>query len=381
MEHQTITSQSSVSESLTAHELAHSWWGNAITCETWHDIWLNEGLATFGEAIWRERKAGGTLAAYLSTMRSRKPSNTSGTVYVYNATSINSIFSSNNVYRKGGWVVHMLRGVLGDTAFFQALLDYRAAYEGDSATTAEFRAAIEQSTGRELGWFFDQWVMNGGSPRYRSAWQNKNVGGADYLYFELDQYQTTPSVFTMPVRLRITTSAGIVDATVWSDERNDQMVVPLPAPATGVAVDPDQWILRSSPTTRGYSTPFFGVDSEEIDTALGGRAEFHLDLGAASAGRAFALILGMSGSTPPWNVYGLSIPVAYDFWTGVALMNANTVYFQNFLGSLDGTGKSRSVLDVPAGLASVLAGSTITASAIRIDAFDFASRPVNVLLK
>lgn len=381
MEHQTITSQNGISESLTAHELAHQWWGDAITCETWSDVWLNEGFATFAEAIWYERKAGGTLASYLSAMVARKPTTTSGTVYVYTPTNISAIFSSTNVYRKGGWVVHMLRGVLGDTAFFQALADYRAAYEGDSATTAEFRAAVEQSSGRDLGWFFDQWVMNGGSPAYRFGWQSKNIGGSHYLYLDIDQSQTSQNVFKMPVKVRVTTTAGTVNATVWNDERNDQMVVALPAAATGVSLDPDQWILRGTPTTQAYAAPFFGTDKDELDTATGGRVEYHLDLGAASAGRSFALIIGMSGSTPAWNVYGLSIPVAHDFWTDLGLQAANSAYFQNFLGNLDANGMARSVLDVPAGIATVLAGMTITASAIRLDAFDFASRPVTVALR
>jgi aminopeptidase N len=381
MEHQTITSQVNVSESITAHELSHQWWGDMTTCETWSDVWLNEGFATFSEALWLERKAGGTLASYLAAMVARKPSTTSGTVYVYTPTNVNNIFSTTNVYRKGAWALHMLRGVLGDAAFFQAMHDYRASYEGDSATTAEFRAAAEQSSGRELGWFFDEWVMAGGSPAYQYAWQTKNVGGSNYLYLEIDQSQTSQSVFTMPVKLRVTTSAGVVDATVWNDERQDQMVVALPAPASAVALDPDQWILRGTPTTRGYTAPFFGVDHEEIDTVNGGRVEFHLDLGAASANRPFALVIGMSGSNPAWNLFGLSIPVARDLWTDVSLQSANSVYFQNFLGYLDANGLSRSVLDVPAGIATVLAGMTITASAIRIDAFDFASRPVTVQLK
>jgi aminopeptidase N len=206
MEHQTISSQASVSESLTAHELAHQWWGDMITCETWSDVWLNEGFATFSEAIWLERKTGGTLADYLAAMIARKPSSTAGTVYVYSPTSVANIFSTTNVYRKGAWALHMLRGVLGDAAFFQALLAYRAAYQGDSATTTEFKNAVEQSSGRELDWFFEQWVMTGGSPAYRFAWQSRTFAGSHFLHLELDQTQTSQSVFTMPVRVRVTTA-------------------------------------------------------------------------------------------------------------------------------------------------------------------------------
>ncbi len=381
MEHQTISSQSSVAESITAHELAHQWWGDMITCASWSDIWLNEGFATFSEAIWAERRAGGTLADYLAAMVARKPLSTSGTVYVYTPTSVAEIFSTTNVYRKGAWVLHMLRGVLGDAAFFQALLDYRAAYEGDSATTAQFEAAVERSTGRELGWFFDEWVMNPGSPAWSFAWANRTVAGAHRLYLELDQTQTSQSVFTMPVRVRVTTSAGTVDTTVWNDERTDQVVIPLPAPATVVAIDPDQWILRGTPLSRPYTVPFFGADGTSIDTATGGAIEYHLDLGPLNAGRPYFVVLGLSGSTPPWIVAGLPIPVAVDGLTSIGINAANTPVFTDFFGVIGANGAARAKFDVPPGIAAALAGSTVTAAAVLIDEFDFASRAVDILLR
>ena len=382
MEHQTVASQYNVTEWLSAHELAHQWWGDLITCATWSDIWLNEGFATFSEAIYYENKPGGTLQSYLSRMMTNKPSQTSGTVYCYNSTSVNAIFSGTYSYDKGAWVLHMLRGVLGDQTFFQALLDYRQAYAGGSATTAQFRASVEQTSGRELGWFFDEWVMNGGSPTYRWAWRTANLGGQDFLLLEVDQTQTTPSVTIMPIKMRVTTASGVTDVAGWDDERIDQIAIPIPAAASSVSFDPEQWILRlGTPSTRSYTTPFFGASAPDVDTAAGGSVDYVLDLGVASANRAFVLLMGTSGSAPGFQYGSLSIPVNLDFMTGIALSAANSPVFQNTLGTLDGQGMARSTLTVPPGLSNVLAGLSLTTAAVRIDAFDFASRPITVQLR
>lgn len=382
MEHQTISGQNSVSESLTAHELAHQWWGDMITCATWHDIWLNEGFATFSEALWLERKAGGTLAAYLAGMVARKPTSTSGTVYVNDISTVNSIFNSTNVYRKGSWVVHMLRGMLGDTTFFQGLANYRAAFAGSSATTADLRNVLEQTSGRDLGVFFDQWVMNGGSPAYNYAWRARNVGGVDYVYLEVDQTQTSRPVFVMPVPMRVTTASGATTQSVQNDERNDQMVIRLTSgPATAVALDPDQWILRGTPTTRAFTQPFFAAYPERLDVVAGGDVEFHGDRGATAANRPYLVVLGITGSTPGTNVFGLQVPVNLDALTQVSLGALNTPTFANFFGNLDAQGQLLATLRLPPNSALSARGASLTAAFIQTDSFDFASRPVRVDLR
>jgi len=380
MEHQTITSQSSASEYLCAHELSHHWWGDNVTCASWHDIWLNEGFATFSEAVWAERRSGGTLAAYLSKIRQTRPSQTSGTVYVYNITNINNVFSTNYVYNKGSWVLHQLRHVLGDATFFQALLDYRAAYTGRSATTADFRASCEQTSGRDLGWFFDQWVMNGGSPTYRHAGRFLTRNGRNYLYLQVTQTQTTPNTTIMPLDVVVQTGSGAVTQAVWDDERGDQFVIELPAAGSSYALDPDQWVLRSL-STGTYAAPFFAADAETIDVAAGGASGLHLDLGVGNAGRPYLIVCGLSGTTPGTNVFGLQVPVNFDLMTNVALGLVNTPVFQSFFATLDAQGLGDATLALPAGVGVPMRGADLACAAVLVDHFDFASRPVNIALR
>jgi aminopeptidase N len=383
MEHETITGQGTIDEGVTAHELAHQWWGDMITCATWHDIWLNEGFAAWSEAIWFERKPGGSLTSYFSRMNQNRPTTTSGPVYVSNIASASAIFSTNNVYDRGAWALHMLRGVLGDTVLFQCLANYRAAFAGGSATTDDFRTICEQTAGRDLRWFFDEWVMGAGSPAYSYAWRMRSAGGNTLLDLELDQTQTGRQVFQMPVPVRVTTTAGTATYSVWNDERNDQFVLPLGAGAavTAVAIDPLGWILHGTPATRGFTLPFFAATPETVDVVLGASVAMHADQGPANAGRPYLVGLGLSGSVPGTVLFGLSVPLNFDALTSAALGAVNGPDLANFLGTLDGSGQMIATLRLLPGVALVVRGFTLTAAYVDFDVFNFASRPLSIQLQ
>ncbi len=383
MEHQTITGQYNVSEWLSAHELAHQWWGDMITCATWKDIWLNEGFATFSEAVWMERKAGGGLAAYHSRMRSNKPGSFDGTVYVNNPTSTSTVFNTNNVYHKGGWVLHQLRHVLGDTVFFQALLDYRKKYFGQSVTTAQFQQSVEQSAGMKLDWFFDQWVYKGGAPVYGYAWKNVKHGSQDYLYLQIEQTQTSQPLFIMPVDVQVTTGSSTKTYVVWDDERKDQFAVAIDGPATSVQLDPDQWILRSSNSisASNYQQPHFAADTREINVLSGGSSGLHIDLGPPNKDRPYVMFAGASGSSPGTQLGTITVPINIDPVTYVVYQLVNTSFFANFAATLDTQGAGIATLNVPPSLAASAKGTDLTFAFVLADRVDFASRPVTVRLK
>lgn len=258
MEHQTLSSMWQVNNysNIMAHELAHQWWGDHVTCETWYDIWINEGFASYSEAAYQELRAGGGTSPYWTRMNQRIPTNPDAQTYRTSINSVGAIFSTNDVYNKGAWILHMLRHVMGETAFFDALVEYRAAYANDYASTAEFAASMSASFGNDLTWFTDQWVMNPGSPDYEWNTDAVNVNGQDYLRLAIWQTQNARGfgLITMPIDIRVTTAGGATVHTVWNDNGEEYYLLPIDAPPISVEFDEDggtddrHWVMAHSAT-------------------------------------------------------------------------------------------------------------------------------------
>ncbi len=254
MEHQTNTGQGTFAESVTAHELGHQWWGDLVTCKTWHDIWLNEGFATYSEALWFENKPGsGGPAALHAHMASRRPSSVNGTVYCFQVTDPNRIFSSNFSYRKAGWVLHMLRKVVGDDTFFAILAEHRDRHAYSAATTEQFIQTAADVHGQDLSWFFEPWVYQPGAPTYTYGWQAATIAGEPYLRLRIRQTQSASYPrFAMPIEVRVTTTSGIETHTVFNDAATQHFLIPLSAVPTAVEIDPNDWILNEGKSEVAY---------------------------------------------------------------------------------------------------------------------------------
>lgn len=239
MEHQTITSLGSFGDGLVAHELAHQWWGDMISPSTWRDIWLNEGFATYSEALYAECRGG--RAAYDNYM-ARLENNFPGTVIVTDTTSVYNIFSS-TVYRKGAWVLHMLRGQIGHDNFFQLLWRYGhdPRYRYGNATTGAFHALCEEVSGQDLDWFFEQWLRREGRPVLRTAWQNS---GNNRLLLRVQQAQIG-EVYRLPMTIAAISGNDTTWLQAESNAPCQTFSFPLTAPAEQVVIDPGNWIFET----------------------------------------------------------------------------------------------------------------------------------------
>jgi hypothetical protein len=205
MENQTITSLGTFHEYIVAHELAHAWWGDNVTFRDFHHVWLAEGFATYGEAIWAE--ASGGPAAYhdmMDGLRFFGP----GTVWAPDESDLYRVFNAGLSYNKAAWVLHMLRHVVGDKRFFAAMRAYGSRYGGATATTEDFRRVVEEVSGMELERFFNEWIYGEYYPQYRSTASAVPAAGGGYDINVLIEQTQSWQLFWMPVDVTVHMASG-----------------------------------------------------------------------------------------------------------------------------------------------------------------------------
>ena len=246
MEHQTMTTQGTFNATLTAHELAHQWFGDFVTCAAWSDIWVNEGFATYCEYLMLENLYPTQAAAEMNGNHNSVLQQTTGSVWVADSLNSNRLFSSRLSYSKGAAILHTLRYLIGnDSLFFAGLRLYLNRFANGTAIGLDVKAALEEVSGKNLDDAFEQWYFGEGHPSYALRW---NTGNGD-LYIRLSQTASAPSVtplFTMPVQIRFPRT-GLPDTVIQIpvNSNNELVVVPGMGQATGTpVVDPFNYIIN-----------------------------------------------------------------------------------------------------------------------------------------
>ncbi|HEX3100615.1 MAG TPA: M1 family aminopeptidase, partial [Pyrinomonadaceae bacterium] len=229
-------------EKVVAHEIAHQWFGDSVTESTWADLWLSEGFATYFAGLFLEKNEGpAVFKAYMSNnaktyfayeKRRRAP------IYDTQTEKLMDLLNPNN-YEKGGWVLHELRGMLGDKAFFDGLRIYYKGKKSGTASTEDLRAALEKASGRDLKNFFDRWVYGAGHPVYGVSWSQAGAGSID---IKLVQSQPDEA-FLIPVTLAVVTAKGTRRVTITPAGKEATLKIKSAKPAK-IIIDPDDVILK-----------------------------------------------------------------------------------------------------------------------------------------
>lgn len=269
MEHQTMSSMSGWTKSLIAHELAHQWFGDKVTCGIWNDIWLNEGFATFGEHVANEKliMTHDEFMNYLVNQTALITNNVGGTTYVPDTglNDIYRIFDSRLTYAKGGYTLRMIKWILGDDIFYQALKDYhgRPALAYNYVRTADFNASLLQSTGKDFTEFFNDWIYGEGYPTYAIKW--KQTGNQITLNVSQTQSSPTVSFFEMPLPVKVTGTGGQTADLVLNNTFNNQYFAEnISFPIASVQFNNEHQILEKNSTVVQDNT--LSVSSVEKDS-------------------------------------------------------------------------------------------------------------------
>ena len=244
MEHQTMTTLGFFNFSLVAHELGHQWWGDYVTCRTWHDIFINEGFATYSEYLSYQYLEPSQAAPEMASIHTNVMSQPTGSVWNPDTSNVNRIFSSRLSYNKGSAVVHSMRFEINDdTVFFGALRNFLNTYKNSTASTEDLKNSLTAYTGINFNQFFSQWIYGEGYPTFNVSWNE--VSGQ--LILKSVQTVSTSSVtplFITPLEYRIQRNIGDTIIRVMHTQGTEQYAVNMPGTVTGIVVDPNNWILN-----------------------------------------------------------------------------------------------------------------------------------------
>lgn len=245
MEHQTMTTLGNFGAYLVAHELAHQWFGDHVTCATWADLWLNEGFASYLEYLYAEvlesTEAGKNRLDYFHghAVNARE-----GSIYNKDTIDVNRVFNFPLTYAKPAVVIHTLRYLLdNDSLFFKMLHDYQIKFAMGNANTNDFIMHVNEYAGRNMFWFFEEWIYGEGFPVIDLIWNQVD----DEVFFELKQQTTAPSsVETFHIPLEIKFNAENADTTITVLMQSNAQIFSFKWSKiiNSLEIDPNNWLLN-----------------------------------------------------------------------------------------------------------------------------------------
>jgi aminopeptidase N len=230
------------------HEVAHQWWGNAVTEKDWDDVWLSEGFATYFTHLYTEQFDGRDafvhgLRGDVQTIRNAHKSMPEQPIIHRNLSDMSRVLNR-LVYQKAGWVLHMLRGTIGTDQFWTGIREYYRRYRDQNASSDDFRQVMEQAAGVPLSWFFEQWLTRPGMPSLRGSWRYD--AGAKRIAIDLAQTQTG-AAYRLPLEIGIVSAPG--QTRVERAElkaASGQFTFASDVEPVSVVVDPNTWLLLES---------------------------------------------------------------------------------------------------------------------------------------
>ncbi len=232
------------SDDLIAHELAHQWFGNLVTSRDWRNIWLNEGFATYAEIIFRENEGGEEAAQYEKMIQENNYLNSDLKQPIVHSNYLHPIEMFNSsTYQKASLVLHMLRKMIGDELFFRTMRNYLNSYAFQSVETNDFIRILEETTGGDFDWFFEQWLYMVGHPEFEVSYR----WFPDSRQVELNVLQIQSDslpVFRMPADIEVVTADDHIIEKKMIQSRKETFRFSVASKPLMVLFDRDDAILK-----------------------------------------------------------------------------------------------------------------------------------------
>lgn len=290
MEHQTMSSMNNVSFSLMAHELAHQWFGDKVTCGSWEEIWLNEGFATYLTGLAHKYVAPSFWWTWRQQTLDNIVSQPDGSVFNTDTSDVNRTFSGRLTYRKGAYLLRMLEWKLGEQLFFQGVRNYlndpNLAY--NYVKTNDLKTHLETVSGQNLTEFFNDWYYGEGYPSYQISWSQTG----NTVTFKVNQTQSHSSVsfFEMPIPIYVKGQGQDTTFVFEHQFSGQQFTASVPFTIDSVFLDPELWLISSntfitsiekleqiSPKVTVYPNPAFSILNISTNEFLKEIAVFNIE--------------------------------------------------------------------------------------------------------
>ncbi len=237
-------------EDIVAHEIAHQWFGDSVTEYDWDHLWLSEGFATYLEVLFSAHMHGpeslkGEMATHAAKLAGYAPALTRPIIDPAETDPAKKLTLLN--YAKGAWVLHMLRGMVGEDNFFRGIRRFYSMYEGKNISSGDFEKVMESVSGTDLNNFFRQWLYTAGWPEYRLSWHWNETAGE--LEITVQQVQGR-NLFDMPVEIVVFADGHGDTHKFRIFEATHTFRVPCRTRPVTVEFDPNNWILKTATTTQ-----------------------------------------------------------------------------------------------------------------------------------
>lgn len=295
MEHQTMTSQGFFDFSIDAHELGHQWFGDNVTCQTWRDIWVNEGFASYSEQLAIEHFYPAYKDLNMNFVHESVMSQPDGALWFSDSTNVPRIFDGRLTYDKGGAIIHTLRFLCNnDSLFFNGLKTYQNTFKNATATAEDLKSIMQTTSGVNLTDWMNNWFYGEGYPTYNVRWNQ--VGKNVYVNVSHTTSASSTTLFKTPIEIKFNSPTGDTIIRFNISSNNEDFLVELENKTIdSLIVDPNNWVINKASTAKDGTLAIMESQQENSFSIFPTLVKDNVQVKSNMSGELMLKLVDMSG--------------------------------------------------------------------------------------